>query len=560
MWFLSWGLISSLMGQEVSPARACSGIECYEVFSCKGFAWTTAHIREPLTIITGALVFPMGIFACLHGYRSELRVLGWYFVMLTMVFITCFIADIVYYENCNAYPGSVISQVLLWPFPFPLRRAQQDELKAMTYYPKEAVDSITKGFATMAAYYCLEIVICAFLIYVSREAHVLGMLFERGPLGMGVNYGLGQFDEVLNHEEIQRRKLPKSQFVADGNLPWPTIMTDPEAPLAYYVGQNYGAFEGKANKLSSGPSNDAEHWKERLEHAEDEIAKAEASFRKAEEAFEEARDEARREKEEEMKEETEAIDKFRAKEMKREKHQEKRAEEYAEDAAEEARKEAEDNGLSPMEVRIAMARAYQEKLSKYHRTMLEMASAEVLHEHYRHAEREHHYHEMEEEVNRKIEDARSDMDVAQKRLLSAQATKQSLAVEKEKLLQQGLWQESKAHSDELEDNEVGDAEPRTLDIRGNFRDIEVPSPVELQGFAGYASPSIASPPQTMAQGSIPRTMLVGTAPLASSATMSWPGTSGGTANFGSTNFAGADPFTQPLANTSSRLAPPGTVI
>jgi len=441
-WFLSMSLFNSLTGVEYLPPKACMGLECYEVFTCRGFAWTTDSIRNPLSTLSGAILFPLGVVAALHGYRTELRIVAFYLSLLTATYIACFFADVIYYESCNAYPADAIEQALLWPIPFPLRRTAQEQIAKMRFFPKDDVDKITNGFATMAMYLVIQFVVCVVLIYTSRQAQLLGMLFERGPIGLGVHYGLGQFDEIINHEEIRRRKEPKSFFVEDGQLP--TYQNDAEAPLAYHVGHNYGAFHGQSARLAKGPSTDVDHWKERQQQVQQEMASAENDLATAEKAFNEAREVASHEKDVEMKEEYEAMEKFRHHEIHKEFHQEHRAEHLAHYAAEEAAQQAEEAGLSPQETRMAMMSAYQHKLSGHHRTMLEMTKARTLHEHYRHAEREQHYHEMEGEAAKNLRESESEVIDAQRRMQNAQDAKRSLDAEGRGLMQQNLWQDPEA--------------------------------------------------------------------------------------------------------------------
>merc|ERR1719162_2845629 len=125
----------------------------------------------------------------------------------------------------------------MWPIPFPLRRAGQDALRRMKFFPMEDVDKITHDFATMQMYSGIQALLILVLIYTTIQVMLLAHLLERGPLGLGVHYGLGQFDEVLNHEAIRKRKEPKSAFVEDGQLP--KYEADAEMPLAYHVPHDY---------------------------------------------------------------------------------------------------------------------------------------------------------------------------------------------------------------------------------------------------------------------------------------------------------------------------------
>jgi hypothetical protein len=439
-WLLSWSLFASAMGTEFHPVKSCNGIECYEVFSCRGFSGTTAHIREPLSTLTGVVLFPVGVVAALHGYRFELKVVATYLAVLTAVYIGCFIGDVIYYETCNAYPLDAIEQALLWPIPFPLRRATQDQLSRMNFFPKSDVMSITHDFGTMKMYLCIEFFICLVLVYTAREARLLGMLFERGPLGLGVHYGLDQFDEVLNHEALLKRKEPRSFFVEDGQLP--QYNRDAEMPLAYHIGHNYGAFTGKSQTLDHGPSDDMDHWQERSQMAEAEFANAEADLQNAAKAYEAAREVVAHEKEEEANLEQQALNHFREHELHRESHQEHRAEDLAQDAADEALARAQDEGKSEQEARFEMATTYQQTLSKHHRKMLEMARARALHQHYRHVEREHKYEEMESDAIQNVQEAQADIQSAQMRMQQAQELKMSLGADRDRLVHQRLWKES----------------------------------------------------------------------------------------------------------------------
>jgi hypothetical protein len=544
------------MGTEaVSPPQGCTGIECYEVFTCRGFAATTEHLRQPLMTITGAVIFPMGVVAALHGYRSELRLVVVYLAVLTAIYIGCLFGDIVYYNACDAYPSNAIQQTLLWPIAFPLRAATQEQISKLTFFPREVVDKITSNFATMFWYLVMELFICAFLVYTVREIRLLALLFECGPLGMGVHYGLDQFDEVLNHELIQKRKEPKSKFVEDAQLP---LESDVEAPLAYHVGHNYGAFHGKSARLAAGPSKDVEEWKERRQEVEEEMAYAESDLAKAKEAYHEANFDFSHEKEEEAKQEFEAMDKFRENEMHDEAHQERRAEELAEYAADEAAREAESQGMSPQEVWMVRMNAYQHKLSKHHRMMLEMTKARTLHQHYRHAEREQHYHEMEEEVAHKVEHAQSDIQEAQQRMQNAQDARRSLEAEKERLVQQNMWQEPTAAPEYEADSFP---EPTTLPPAAG---AALASPVEFgQGFGslGYAPASMAypPPPPTFTMGtSVSNTAVMGPVPTTSAVTAT-SGTFGGTANFGSGPLLGAVPSTLPPAALTLSSTPTSSI-
>jgi len=477
-WFLSWSLLDSLVGRDSLPTEACSGIECYEVFSCRGFSYTTEHIREPMSTISGAVLFPLGVMAALHGYRFELQVVAYYLAILTVVYIGCLIGDVLYYETCAAYPSNAIQQALLWPIAFPLRKAQQDELAQMKFFPIAAVDKITNNFATMALYLGTECVICAILVYTAYQACLLGLIMERGPIGLGVHYGLGQFDQILNHEAIQKRKVPKSKFVEDCQMP--EYAADAEMPLAYHVSQNYGAFSGKSATLS-----------ERRGHVEEEMVEAKRELSNARQECENARDQAAHVKEDEQQVENEALQDFRANELNTERHQERRAEQLAEDAADEAQRTAEAEGMSPQATRVAMARAYQHTLSTYHREMLEMAKAQSLHQHYRHVEREQHYHDVEEDVTQKVQDAMSEVQKAELRVQQAQ---------------EAIQRQDLEGGEEHFVRQVATLPRQAIDLSSP---VEFgTSPKSMASFVKYSPSSVPCPPPSMPLESFGNTILM----------------------------------------------------
>merc|ERR1719375_3117947 len=81
----------------------------------------------------------------------------------------------------------------------------------------------------MTMYSFMAVIVCLILAYSTYEIMLLAHLLERGPLGLGVHYGLGQFDEIINHAELQKMKMPKSKFVDDCKSP--PRYDDAEAPL-----------------------------------------------------------------------------------------------------------------------------------------------------------------------------------------------------------------------------------------------------------------------------------------------------------------------------------------
>lgn len=414
----SYGIVSNDM--HTLPPKACSGLECYEVFSCRGFTWTTDEIRRVLLIAPGAVMFPLGVHAALHGYRLEMKLVSFYLMLLTAAYVGCFIGDWVYYDACSAYPGDVVDQTLLWPIPFPLRRAAQDQLAKMTFFPMADVDKITHDFGTMNMYSIMAAIVCFILAYSTYEIMLVAHLLERGPLGLGVHYGLGQFDEIINHAELQKMKMPKSKFVDDCNLP---TYNDAEAPLTtapgYHLGHNYGAFYGDSLPAAR---KDAYVPKEQFEDSQAGVSRFNAEYARAKEAHDEALKAQQHFQEDITEKEREAQGEVFNEEVNRERQQEYRAQELAQEAADQALAEAEYAGCPPHEARMRMAVAYQSKLANLQYTMANMAKATALHAHHEHAHREEDYRHEREELVTRVQETREDLQKAEERMRQAQAT------------------------------------------------------------------------------------------------------------------------------------------
>jgi hypothetical protein len=391
-------IIHSLLFQESLPPKSCSGLECYEVFSCRGFAWTTEDIRKLMLLAPGCIMFPLGIHAAVHGYRLEMKLVSFYLMILSAVYTACFIANIIYYETCNAYPGDVIDQTLMWPIPFPLRRAGQDALRRMKFFPMEDVDKITHDFATMQMYSGIQALLILVLIYTTIQVMLLAHLLERGPLGLGVHYGLGQFDEIINHDELKRRKMPRSSFVDDCKLP---SYDDAEVPLGFHVAHNYGAFYGNTAALKRQGGG---HHQEQPVGVQARLAEANELVEQAEEAHNKALDARDHEQETFDAMEQEAQASHFIDEKTREDRQLWKAEELAHYDAEQAKSEAIANGASEAEANISYFQSYQYTISRHHSDILQMSKTSALHSHFDNASRQKSYREKHQEINRAVED------------------------------------------------------------------------------------------------------------------------------------------------------------
>jgi len=160
-----------------------------------------------------------------------------YVTVFAVVHVGLVVFDAIYFDQCKMYTTNMVRSTLvnrLLP-PSPLLPAARAELRSMTSFPVAEVDKLTDGFPCFTWYLSFAVAGTLLLAYAAREARLLVDLFERGPLGLGVHYGLGQWDELINHDAIrmQKAKMIRSQFVDDAKLPL-------QAPVADGEGSSWG--------------------------------------------------------------------------------------------------------------------------------------------------------------------------------------------------------------------------------------------------------------------------------------------------------------------------------
>jgi len=287
-WLAGTDFVEMVFGLQVDEhMQGCLGLQCYEVFTCYGMRASTYHIREPLCSITGIVFFTMGAVACHHGYRDRLQILAAYLTCYAILQTVCVIGDIVYIYSCDAYSVSVVDGTLLSLFSRVLPAAQE-QLRNMNYFPKPMVDNLTEGYETALFYIVRYGAWALFLLYAAWEAVLLGMLAERGPLGVGVHYGLDQWDESLSKEAIMHRRAKElpSPFIEDTKLATPK---DIESPFGYYAGHgDYGTMSEAQKKqmgrmVGRGATLDEWSSHRRMHHASPEVVPKYAThFKRAE--------------------------------------------------------------------------------------------------------------------------------------------------------------------------------------------------------------------------------------------------------------------------------------
>lgn len=242
-WIGHSGALDGIAGGTTQPVRGCVGTQCYEVFSCYGMRDATFHLREPLASVSGLWFFAWGFHGAYRGVRSQVQWLGVYLLISASLHLVLVIWDIAYKEGCDAYPVNLVYAALLPRFPSPpITTAAQNMLRSTTDYSVAVVDQITGGFNALAWYVVVGLVWVAILAYGGFEAYTLADLVERGPLGLGVHYGLDRWDEVINYDAVRRHKgkQMRSQFSEDCNV---NIDQDMEVPFGYKLptAKGYGA-------------------------------------------------------------------------------------------------------------------------------------------------------------------------------------------------------------------------------------------------------------------------------------------------------------------------------
>mmetsp|Transcript_63480 Transcript_63480/g.184001 ORF Transcript_63480/g.184001 Transcript_63480/m.184001 type:complete len:322 (-) Transcript_63480:91-1056(-) len=244
-WLLSFHLWDAILDNAGSAKRpqGCVGRECYEVLTCFGMRDATLHLREPLTTFAGLALLPWAISGAHHMTHSQLRVAAAFFAASAAFHLAIALGDLAYVQTCGAFSGNMIEQALLnWMPPSPITNAARGALRRMEVYVPEDVTTVTGGFRVAGWYAAVAGTLVGALAYVARETDRLGDLAERGPLGFGMHFGLGQWDEILDHDAIRRhkRREVQSAFLEDARLP--SVTDDFEAePLFYAAGLDYGA-------------------------------------------------------------------------------------------------------------------------------------------------------------------------------------------------------------------------------------------------------------------------------------------------------------------------------
>mmetsp|Transcript_91064 Transcript_91064/g.237230 ORF Transcript_91064/g.237230 Transcript_91064/m.237230 type:complete len:297 (-) Transcript_91064:66-956(-) len=246
-WFLELHLLSPAT-EDANQRLHCTGTECLEVWSCYGMRETTYHLREPFVTAVGAVTLPLGVYGALQGSQWHLQAATLYLILDAALRFGIIVADVVYVETCGSYPFNVVDQILLETKGL-VYKAIQEKLSVMSSFGVDNVDAATAGFYTMAFYLAYAGLWLLVVGYLASQAQLLGRLLETGPLGLGVHYGINQWDEEFHYAEYKRARALKesareSRFIRDATLPDPELKPLDPSPGFAVSGHRHGAGYG----------------------------------------------------------------------------------------------------------------------------------------------------------------------------------------------------------------------------------------------------------------------------------------------------------------------------
>jgi len=182
---------------ELTLQHPCYGKECYEVFTCKGLSETTFHFREPLDTIFAFVGGAAGLLGSFYGRRGLVAWFSWYCFWATLVQACCLAGDVGLWSLCggDSFPTNVVQQGLLTlPVPLVAHGSARSEISRMLTYPTQDVYKIAK-VDVWKWYFFVALGKLLVFAYLTWETSFYARVMDRGLTGMGVHYGLGQWDE-----------------------------------------------------------------------------------------------------------------------------------------------------------------------------------------------------------------------------------------------------------------------------------------------------------------------------------------------------------------------------
>lgn len=186
-------IVYALVGSHsVNRAHACQGSQCHqewreETFTCEGFRSTTFHVRYLTVGVLGPFFGAMGIKALLDRSYKEMRGFAVFLSLTWVLYLVCFITDLLFINFCNSYPTSILRDVVPWLPSKVMATVHALGYPTLDRLTIRTVESAV-GFDIMVPYSIFlsaMLLLAAYLIYNTWD---LNEKMEGGPVGLGPLY------------------------------------------------------------------------------------------------------------------------------------------------------------------------------------------------------------------------------------------------------------------------------------------------------------------------------------------------------------------------------------
>lgn len=186
-------IVYALVGSHsVARAHACQGSACHqewreETFTCEGFRSATFHLRYLTLGVLGPFFGALGVKALLDRSYIEMRGFATFLSLTWLLYLGCFITDVLFINLCNSYPTSILRDVVPW-----LPSKAMATVHALGY---PTLDRLTLRTVEMALGFDIMIpysvgVFAGLLLaaYAIANTWDLNEKMEGGPVGLGPLY------------------------------------------------------------------------------------------------------------------------------------------------------------------------------------------------------------------------------------------------------------------------------------------------------------------------------------------------------------------------------------
>lgn len=195
-----WLLRHSIYNDRHPPSiHPCTGIGCYEVFSCYGMQKTTWDAREPLDTIGAFFCGLAGIVGAWNSNHRALLLFAYYLIFFTVLQVISIIADLAYIDICGAFPYDVIEEGLgyMYRVLYIVNQAVWVQVMDMTVYPSKAIYDLTDQAHVVLWYLFFALIRLVVYAVCAWEIWYFAQVMQRGLLGLGVNYRLDPWGEKV---------------------------------------------------------------------------------------------------------------------------------------------------------------------------------------------------------------------------------------------------------------------------------------------------------------------------------------------------------------------------